>query len=82
MSAGMDCWQRNHMCVPHRSSCGFLSVDATTSAMEEMATARNTDIANRISQLSTNSVSERAARCNAEQHVTVRRQRSTISNQG
>ena len=43
MSAGMDCWQRNHLCVPHRSLCGFLSADAATSAMEEMATARNTD---------------------------------------
>ena len=40
-------------------------------AMEEIATTRSTEIANRIGQVETNKVSERVARLEAEEHVTV-----------
>ena len=45
--------------------------------MDEMATTRSTEIANRIGQLETNSVCESVAKLDAEQHVTVQRQRLT-----
>ena len=60
MIAGMDCW------VPLRSSSCSRSAGAATSAMEERATTRSTEIANRVGQLEENCVSERAARWDAE----------------
>ena len=49
---------------------------AATSAIDDMATTRSTEVANRIGQMETNIVSERAARLDAEQDVTVPRQRT------
>ena len=54
--------------VPLRSSSWSRSAGAATSAIEEMATTKSIEIANRIRQLETNNVSERAARLDAEQH--------------
>ena len=45
--------------------------------MDDMVTTRSTEIENRIGQLETNSVSGRVAKLDAEQHVTVQRQRLT-----
>ena len=59
MSAGLGCEQDNLVCVPPRSSSGSRSAGAATSAMDEMATTRSTEIADRIGQLNTNSVSGR-----------------------
>ena len=51
-------------------------VKEATSVMDEMATTRSPEIANRASQLETTSEPERVARLDA-QHVTVQRQRLT-----
>ena len=64
----MDCWRDNLLCDPLRSSSGSLSAGAATSAMAEMATTRSTEIANRIGQLETNSLSDHVAGSDAEQH--------------
>ena len=77
LSAGMDCCQDDLLCVPLRSSSGSRSAGAGTSAMEEMATTRGTDMENRIGQLETNCFSERAARLDAQQHVAAQRHRLT-----
>ena len=50
-----------------------------TSAMGEMATICCTETANRIGQLETNSISDHAARLDAEQHVTVLLQQAQSS---
>ena len=71
LSAGMDCWQDNLLCVPLPSSSHSPTAGAATSAMEEMATIKRTEITNRIGQLDTNNVSDRAASLDAEQHVVV-----------
>ena len=57
-----------------KSSSGSGSTGAATSAVEEMATTRSTEIVNRIGQPDTNTVPDRIARSDA-QHVT--RQRLT-----
>ena len=74
--SGLDCKQDNLLCVLVCSSVSR-NAGAATSAMDETETTRSTDIANRIGQLGTNRVSERVARVNLEQHVTVQRQRLT-----
>ena len=73
----MDCWQDNPLYVPLRSSSGSRSLGTATSVMERMEATRSTEIANRIGQLNTNGVSERAAKLDAEQDVTTEWQRLT-----